>query len=155
NPQPTATTTLQAPTVWTLTILDDDTGVNYPPDVVDPGEGEIPVGATELVLTAAMFGIDDVDSPLSALKVTLVTLPTLGELRRSAKTTAVLGVGDSFTLAEADLGAIVYAFFGATSTSAEDLFTFTIEDEGGIPSAPISFTITVPAGTSVGDWARY
>ncbi|MDK2973268.1 MAG: hypothetical protein PWP23_3023 [Candidatus Sumerlaeota bacterium] len=155
NPQPASTTVFGATTEWTLTFIDDDTAENDPPDVVASAEGAVPNGETGFVLSSSMFGVDDVDSPLSALKVTVTTAPTLGELRRASKAVVALGVGDSFTLAEADQGTISYHFFGATSVSAQDTFAFTIEDEGAVPSAPITFTIDVPAGTRVGEWNLY
>lgn len=137
---------------WTLRVKDTNTGAGgeltgfqldfcaavslQPPYLVNNNVLSIDPNANKAI-TPDLLLTEDANNSHDQLTYTLVTLPKKGQLQKSPG--AALNVGDQFTQADLDAGAIRY--FDAGAGAGDDAFRFTVADgEGGFLGTP-KFTI--------------
>ena len=95
-------------------------------------------GSTGTVITTAMLETTDVDHTAAQLVYTVDAVTSNGTLRLNG---TALGLNDTFTQADIDLGRLTYDHDG--SQTSADSFDFTVDDgEGTTTSSTFNFTVT-------------
>jgi hypothetical protein len=127
--------------VWTLSVKDNEISSGgilegfaleicssvslNPPFIVNNSELVLP-GGTNALIQSDLLLADDADNSANELTFTLVTIPQFGHLERNW--TGPMKVGDQFTQADINSGAIRFFDYGQNSA---DNFRFGVTDGNG------------------------
>ncbi|MFH1812374.1 MAG: cadherin-like domain-containing protein [Pseudomonadota bacterium] len=126
--------TATSPAVNFNIVLSD---TNFPPSVVNNNPATVLEGGT-LVVGPSLLSHTDVDNDDATLVYTVTVAPVNGILYRNV---TPLGMNDVFTQDQVNRGRVTYVHSGSETTA--DSFTFTVEDNSGVPIAPADFIISV------------